>query len=345
MVLGGGSSATFQQDGGIHNCAHQLSIEGDLRHFSARGASYVLNGGKFSTPTVSVNAYGSFSQSNGTTSVSGDFSFGGNFSAFYRWSSSLAGGTLASSNFQSAGIGADFWQWGGSLLVTNSFIFSGGVPSPNQGMGLPTYTFSGGTISASNIVIGAQFILQSSPVTGRITNPGSFKLAGTLRLGDASEQLGRFILANDSVIDLGPGSARLAFAGSAAETWSTNAHLWVTNWSGSLSGGGSDQLSFGSSASGLTSAQLRQLVFTNPAGFAAGNYPAQLLSTGEVVPGPRASLAAAHTRTNFVLSWPAGWTLQSSTNVVGPYLDISGATSPYTNQFTADPQRFFRLRR
>jgi hypothetical protein len=182
-------------------------------------------------------------------------------------------------------------------------------------------------------------------VTGRITNPGSFKLAGTLRLGDASEQLGRFILANDSVIDLGPGSARLAFAGSAAETWSTNAHLWVTNWSGSMNGGGSDQLRFGSSASGLTATQLRQLVFANPAGFAAGNYPAQLLSSGEVVPGPRASLAAAHSRTNLVLSWPAGWTLQSSTNVVGPYSDISGATSPYTNQFTADPQRFFRLRR
>jgi hypothetical protein len=42
-----------------------------------------------------------------------------------------------------------------------------------------------------------------------------------------------------------------------------------------------------------------------------------------------------------VVSWPVG-TLQSSTNVSGPYLNVSGATSPYTNSVSGT-QKFFRV--
>ena len=44
-----------------------------------------------------------------------------------------------------------------------------------------------------------------------------------------------------------------------------------------------------------------------------------------------------------VLSWNGNYILQSSTNVDGPYLDISNAVSPYTNGFSLQ-QEFFRLR-
>jgi len=47
---------------------------------------------------------------------------------------------------------------------------------------------------------------------------------------------------------------------------------------------------------------------------------------------------------DFIVSWPGPFGLQSSTNVVGPYLDVVGATSPYTNNLPSSPQRFFRLR-
>jgi hypothetical protein len=47
---------------------------------------------------------------------------------------------------------------------------------------------------------------------------------------------------------------------------------------------------------------------------------------------------------NGVLSWTGAFTLQSATNVAGPYLDVPGATSPYTNDSGALPQQFFRLR-
>ena len=44
-----------------------------------------------------------------------------------------------------------------------------------------------------------------------------------------------------------------------------------------------------------------------------------------------------------VLQWNSGFTLQTATNLIGPYSDLIGATSLYTNQFT-NGQRFFRLR-
>jgi hypothetical protein len=44
------------------------------------------------------------------------------------------------------------------------------------------------------------------------------------------------------------------------------------------------------------------------------------------------------------LSWTGPSVLQSSTNVAGPYLDVAGATSPYTNNATV-PQNYFRLKR
>jgi hypothetical protein len=48
--------------------------------------------------------------------------------------------------------------------------------------------------------------------------------------------------------------------------------------------------------------------------------------------------------TNYVvLTWPNG-ILQDATNVTGPYLDVPGATSPYTNITTSPHDKFYRLR-
>lgn len=44
---------------------------------------------------------------------------------------------------------------------------------------------------------------------------------------------------------------------------------------------------------------------------------------------------------NVVIQWPTG-TLQSATSLAGPYTDVSGATSPYTNSVSGT-QRFFRV--
>jgi hypothetical protein len=49
--------------------------------------------------------------------------------------------------------------------------------------------------------------------------------------------------------------------------------------------------------------------------------------------------------TNFVLTWsdPSA-ILQSATNVAGPYLDVPGGVSPWSNGVSGGDQRFFRLR-
>ena len=58
----------------------------------------------------------------------------------------------------------------------------------------------------------------------------------------------------------------------------------------------------------------------------------------------RATLNLRAAGNNAVLTWPAGWTLQSSTNLVSSFfVDVPFAFSPYTNQITGR-QRFFRLR-
>jgi sugar lactone lactonase YvrE len=47
--------------------------------------------------------------------------------------------------------------------------------------------------------------------------------------------------------------------------------------------------------------------------------------------------------TGLIQSWPGGGTLQSSTNVVGPYVDIPGSSSPF-NVVPAGAQNYYRVR-
>jgi len=259
---------------------------------------------------------------------------------------SISAGTFACSNVLNDGAVFDIQQTGGALIVTNQFSFGGYYPGVYNGTGAryAQYLFAGGALSAGNIELAAEWIISGSGESGRITNPGSFKMGGTLRIGDAHETLGRFILASNAVIDLGGGSAKLSFAKSTAEQWAHDAILIVTNWNGSPTGGGDDQLKFGSNISGVTAEQLGKIRFISPAGFPPSAYLAQILATGEVVPMPRPSLAAAWDGKNLILHWAGDFLLQTSTNAAGPYMDLPRATSPFTNDMTASPQQFFRSR-
>src|SRR6185503_9497212 len=111
------------------------------------------------------------------------------------------------------------------------------------------------------------------------------------------------------------------------------------NWRGSA--GGQTQLFFGSDSSGLTSLQLSRIKFVFPG---AVIYSARILPTGEVVPEQAPPfLGFARSGNTLILTWPPGWTLQSSANVTGPYQDVQGATSPYPTLMSS-PSQFFRLR-
>jgi hypothetical protein len=135
-----------------------------------------------------------------------------------------------------------------------------------------------------------------------------------------------------------PASASvLRLANSSAESWSPTAVLYINNWHGSASGGGDTQLFFGSNANGLTAQQVARIKFS----LSGGNYPARILPTGEVV--PLQFLTYSRSPNALTLTWSPGSTLQSSTNVAGPYQDVQGATSPYAASM-AKPAQFFRLR-
>jgi len=103
--------------------------------------------------------------------------------------------------------------------------------------------------------------------------PGtSFQAAGY------SDTLGTLTQAG-ATIDFGYNNSGniLQFSNSASQSWTGT--LTVTNWNGTaVTGGGSDQLKFGTNASGLTPTELSDIKFT---GY---NSPATILSNGEVVP-------------------------------------------------------------
>ena len=65
-------------------------------------------------------------------------------------------------------------------------------------------------------------------------------------------------------------------------------------------------------------------------------------ATTLVTVNPPASLAIQSQPGSVILNWPGG-TLQSATNVSGPWGDVNGAVSPRTNPVSA-AQEFYRLR-
>jgi fibronectin-binding autotransporter adhesin len=141
--------------------------------------------------------------------------------------------------------------------------------------------------STANVKItGGTLLLSGSG--NRVNNSAMITLSGgTLNSGGFSEAMGTLSIGSgNSVLDLGSGTSSVTFADSSGTTWAGLLAVW--NWSGSLSGGGTDQLNF-TSAGGLISGQIAAVSFVNPAGLPAGTYGSQLLSTGELVPVPESN--------------------------------------------------------
>jgi hypothetical protein len=339
LMSGDFGDTIFTQNGGTHFITNGLSIIG-ARVTAEVPAWYQLNGGTLFAGSVNINATGgpsSFNQTNGTANV-GDFEGGSSPNESY-WGPvlNLSGGTLTCSNMHMADHGA-INQTGGALIVSNLLAFDGYIqPGPIL---YSTYNLTAGTLTASNISVGGIWTIGDS-TTNRISNPGMCSLSNKIVIGNAAEQLGHLVLTGNATIDLSGTASRLSFANSSSQAWAGSATLTIADWNGNASGGGAEQLKFGTDASGLTPAQLNQIQVK----IGTNTYSAKILSTGEVVPnnavGP--NVAFSMQGNNFVLTWPTGWTLQSATNAPGPYTDIPSAISPYTNDMTLAPRRFFRL--
>ncbi len=325
--------STFSQSGGCYTNSG-ISIGGAAdRSFFVTQSRYELDGGILSTPSIGLND-GAFTQTGGTNIVS---SISMSQVSFY----TLSGGWLQANSIEHSGVEyhgqfGSFQQSGGTNLV-GSLSLGGGS----------SYILNGGRLSAGQIQLGGATFYRAIGSSA----PGLLDSLNLLTLANATwdeqtggqQSLGQLQLSGNtnSYLILPNASSTLNFANSSGLTWSNAATLVISNWFGSPSGGGSQQIFFGADKTALTSQQLSQIQFQ----LGTNDFSAKILSTGEVVPDQAILPLVSYSKqgNNLVLIWPAGWTLQTATNVSGPYVNVSGANSPYTNDTTADPQRFFRI--
>jgi hypothetical protein len=338
-------TAILTHAGGTATITNDLRLLGQGNRLNPRAATFNMFGGSLSAHRILMEGAAMFTQSNGTVKVANELIVDDNGrvpSSCYLSGGNLftSGTTLSSSYPESSSIG----QSGGTHLVTNTLRINGNA----------IYRLSGGTVTAPNIVLTGnihdppQFFVYNAPPFA-VTNETISLLGGAIVIENSAQQFGRLEIESDAGINLAGDSAVLRFADSHTNSWQSQLlgvvpRLTVFNWNGSTNGGGPDQLIFGASSPALTASQLAQIWFVNPAGFSSGTYPSRILSTGEVVPMPRPALSWQSNGTNLVTSWAGNFILQSATNVVGPYFDVTNATSPYRVDVHQFPMQFFRLR-
>lgn len=181
--------------------------------------------------------------------------------------------------------GVELQIQGDNDVTINSVISGAGGTLTKNGTG--TTTLGGANSFTGNIVVNAGTLLLGT--SNVIPNASDVTLAGgTLDTAGNSDVLSTLTLTSNSTINLGSGASIINFTNSSANAWTGGATLTIANWSGDVSGAGTDQIFFGNSAGGLTSGQLGQIQFVNPLGLPAGTYAATILSTGEIVPVPEA---------------------------------------------------------
>jgi len=271
------SQGSYAQFGGTQTVAGGIDIsERQVAQYTYQAGSVDLSGGQLSASEMSEGGY--YTQAGGTDVIAGDVTMPLEMEA----SLSLSGGLLAADNvtLNPAVVGGVFLT-GGTFIITNQ-LWVGGNGYPDwQGFQ------AGGRLIVSNIWVAplAAFACRD----GVINQSGMLALANaSLYSGSNSVQLGPLLLASggdtNSTLNLVSPTSIMRFADSSSMTWSNGALLIIEGWTGSLNGGGQQQVVFGADAGGLTSAQLQQIQFHNPAGLAAGSYPAKILASGEIVP-------------------------------------------------------------
>ncbi len=165
----------------------------------------------------------------------------------------------------------------GSTSANGNTTVSGGTLKLAKTAGVTAVANGTLTVNSGSILLlgASDQIANTVPF---VLNGGTFQTAGF------NEQLGTLKVTANSVIDLGSGSSVIQFAASSGQAWTAGTTLTISNWNGSITGGGAEKVVFGSNGSGLAASQVNQVRFVNPPGFPAGSYAATILSTGEIVP-------------------------------------------------------------
>jgi hexosaminidase len=229
----------------------------------------------------------------------------------YDFQMQTGGGNVTTFNGALAGTGDFQWFGGGigSWETTPSFL-SGSAANTLSG----SFTVAQGTLalnkpSGTNAIAGPLIIggggnqayvqlNRSNQIKDSvpITMMGGFN-AAIQTLGH-SDSVGSLQLQSNGSIDLGSGASTFKFAASNTQNWDSRKTLTVQNYTPDT-----DHLYFGNNKTALTSAQVAQITFQNPAGKPAGVYAAELTDSGEIIPSSSPWVAAPppSTDSNFKL--------------------------------------------
>jgi hypothetical protein len=346
-----GHGGSYFQAGGTQTVTGTINIDEQQVNYQAyEGGSFNLNDGQISSSGIYSRGY--YTQSGGTNVVSGDITIAG----FADTSLAISGGLLAADNLSvSPGYVGGVIVTGGTLLITNTLSLQGSSSFP-----LWRGFSGGGELVVSNISLAPAAVFSCG--NGVIKQSGTLTLANAnFNSGTNSIQLGALLLASggntNSTLDLVSPTSIVNFADSSSVTWSNEPMLIIEGWSGSLSGGGAQQIVFGQNSSALTSTQLAHLQFQNPAGLNDGMYPARILSNGEIVPAVGSALPASMALQSqpggmqVTLQGEAGRTyaIETSTDLVhwAPWTNVVNSTGTM-HVVDADaanyPSRFYRAR-
>ena len=245
------------------------------------------------------NTIGTLEYTGATTSTTRSFNVANGGTGAFQIDTAGTTLTISGTIFNSSGVGNVSKSGLGTLTLTGTSTYSGTttvsagtLKIDNNNAATPRLASTSGiTLNSGGTLLLAQG--QQNQSSDRINNSATVTMnGGTFNTGGFSEGttaaagLGALTLQANSIIDLGAGASILHFANSSAAVWTAGQILQIDNWSGSTSGGGTDQLIFGTTSSGLTASQLAEIQFLDPNGFAAGTYGATILSNGEVVPTP-----------------------------------------------------------
>jgi len=309
---------------------------------------FYLDGGQITSSGLYLQGF--YSQTGGTNLTAGDLTMNNVESSV-----SLSGGLLTANNFiENPGFQGGVSLTGGLLIITND-LSVGGINLPNW----RGFT-CGGQLVVSNIWVAPQGIFSCG--NGVIKQSGILTLTNaSLYSGSNCVQLGPLRLASggntNSTLYLASPTSIMTFANSGSVPWDNEPQLIIEGWSGSLFGGGTQQIVFGNNSNGLTSPQLAHIQFHNPAGLTNGMYPARILANGEIVPATGGPLP-----TNMLLQSQPGGMLVTLHGEAGRSYSIETSTdmvhwAPWTNQVNATgtmtvtdtdaknyPARFYRAR-
>ncbi len=336
------------QSGGLHWIDGPLAVRGNISRLTPARAGYRLSNGLVRSRSLEIDM-ALFQQLGGTNEVGGDLRI---VEAPYIGGSEyvLSDGALLTSNtIVSFSVLDAFIQRGGTHTVADTLDLPAKISSTSSGISPVNYRLEGGLLDVRDIRVGSNSTF--AHVSGTISHQGTLIMAGGRWQSATGEvQLGTVKLnaaGTNSSLVLDDKATMLGFANSAGISWESGGLLIIHNWRGSTNTGGPHRIFFGTNETGLTAQQLTQIRFRNPAGFAAGDYSATILNTGEIVPleptGPGPTITYQQSPGQLTLQWPSGYTLQTATNIAGPFEDVN-TNSPYTLNTTTDPQRYFRFR-